>query len=168
MWQQKRCDASTRDRTKDLQIFSLTLSQLSYRSVESFSHHTPYNPSLNIHELYKLIQTHQTSCTRVYLSLWTLSSLTVYSHVIGSCSDTPQTMSRSPTIMTGVTRIYVGHHDEHTSQMRLRNGLETNASDSFPPFPLELAQLDFNGTSVVVLEKALQTLSHNSNPHTDS
>ncbi len=37
----EKVDASTRDRTRDLQIFSLTLSQLSYRSVEGYAHPNP-------------------------------------------------------------------------------------------------------------------------------
>ena len=55
--QNRKRDASTRDRTKDLQIFSLTLSQLSYRSVEGSSANTFTHRTLTSHKtLYKFIQ----------------------------------------------------------------------------------------------------------------
>ena len=53
---QKKNGAVTRDRTRDLQIFSLTLSQLSYRGVGPTSTHIhSQNQPPTTYQLYKLI-----------------------------------------------------------------------------------------------------------------
>ena len=66
--QNRKRDASTRDRTKDLQIFSLTLSQLSYRSVEGSFTDTFTNRNLTSHRtLYKFIQHHVATNTPQHL-----------------------------------------------------------------------------------------------------